>query len=180
MSDPGGLYLSSGRLWYAGVMMRGLLVLSLMVGSACGPGSDVSPAPVGGKEAMTTPYVAIQETLARDSIDGLAQLSARVVTAAEAAQAQAGVPEVIAGAGRVAVQDIDTARLAFAKMSMGLITYLKQHAEERADLEVVFCPMAFNNKGAHWVQKTGEIVNPYHGMMMLHCGDKVPWEKAPG
>ena len=29
-------------------------------------------------------------------------------------------------------------------------------------------------------QKTGEIVNPYHGMMMLHCGDKVTWDKAPG
>jgi hypothetical protein len=40
--------------------------------------------------------------------------------------------------------------------------------------------MAFNNKGAFWVQKEGEIVNPYHGMMMLHCGDKVTWDKAPG
>lgn len=168
------------RLWYARVMMRGLLFLSLALGSACSSGTDVAAAPIAGKEAMATPYVAIQETLARDSIDSLAQLSARVVTAAEPVQGQAGVAEVIAGAGRVAVQDIDTARLAFNKMSMGLITYLKQHAEERADLEVVFCPMAFNNKGAHWVQKTGEIVNPYHGMMMLHCGDKVAWDKAPG
>ena len=49
-----------------------------------------------------------------------------------------------------------------------------------AGYEVVFCPMAFNNKGAYWVQKTGEIINPYHGMMMLHCGDKVAWDKAPG
>ncbi len=129
---------------------------------------------------MTTPYVAIQETLASDRIDGLAQLSARVVTAAEVAQAQPGVSEVIAGAGRVAVQDIDTARVAFSKMSLGLITYLKRHPQERGALEVVFCPMAFNNKGAYWVQKTGEIVNPYHGMMMLHCGDKVSWDLAPG
>ena len=167
-------------MWYAGVMVRGLLILSLTVTTACSQGSAVAPAPVGLQEAMTTPYVAIQETLARDSIDGLAQLSARVVTAAEPVQAQAGVAEVIVGAGRVAVQDIDTARLAFSKMSMGLITYLKLHPEEREALEVVFCPMAFNNKGAHWVQKAGEIVNPYHGMMMLHCGDKVPWDLAPG
>ena len=54
------------------------------------------------------------------------------------------------------------------------------HTEQRSGYEVVFCPMAFNNKGAYWVQKTGEIVNPYHGMMMLHCGDKVTWDKAPG
>jgi hypothetical protein len=162
-------------------MTRWLVILSLTLGIACGPGGGTPPpAPTSGKEALTVPYVAIQETLARDSIDGLSQLSARVVTAAEPVQDQAGIGDVVAGAGRVAVQDIDTARLAFHKMSLGLITYLKQHAGERGDLEVVFCPMAFNNQGAHWVQRTGEIVNPYHGMMMLHCGDKVPWDKAPG
>lgn len=161
-------------------MTRWPLILSLTLGVACGPGGGTPPAPTSGKEALTVPYVAIQETLARDSIDGLSQLSARVVTAAEPVQDQAGIGDVVAGAGRVAVQDIDTARLAFHKMSLGLITYLKAHAGERADLEVVFCPMAFNNQGAHWVQKTGEIVNPYHGMMMLHCGDKVPWDQAPG
>lgn len=160
--------------------MRWLLTLTLMMGAACGSGSGTAPAPASGKEALTVPYVAIQETLARDSIDGLSQLSARVVTAAEPVQDRTGIAEVVAGAGRVAVQDIDTARLAFSKMSMGLITFLKQNPGERADLEVVFCPMAFNNKGAHWVQRTGEVINPYHGMMMLHCGDKVPWDQAPG
>jgi len=159
---------------------RWLLTLTLTMGAGCGSGTGTPPAPASGKEALTTPYVAIQETLARDSIDGLSQLSARVVTAAEPVQDRQGIAEVVAGAGRVAVQDIDTARLAFSKMSMGLIAYLKVHPGERADLEVVFCPMAFNNKGAHWVQRSGEIVNPYHGMMMLHCGDKVAWDQAPG
>ena len=166
-------------MWYAGSMTRWLLSLTLALAAACGSGVS-DQAVVAGPEAMTTPYLTIQETLARDSIDGLSQLSARIVTAADSAQAAAGVPELIAGAGRVAVPDIDTARLAFSKMSMGLITYLKQHPGERADLEVVHCPMAFNNKGAFWVQRSGAINNPYHGMMMLHCGDKVAWEKAPG
>ena len=161
-------------------MTRWLLTLTLSMGAACGSGSGTPPVPASGKEALATPYVAIQETLARDSIDGLSQLSARVVTAAEPVQDQTGIAEVVAGAGRVAVQDIDTARLAFSKLSMGLIVYLKQHPGERADLEVVFCPMAFNNKGAYWVQRSGKIVNPYHGMMMLHCGDKVAWDQAPG
>lgn len=167
-------------MWYAGTVTRWLLTMTLSLGAACGSGAIPPPPPAAGKEAMTTPYVAIQETLARDSIDGLSQLSARVVTAAEPVQAQPGVAEVIAGAGRVAVEDIDTARLAFSKLSMGLITYLKQHPGDRADLEVVHCPMAFNNKGAFWVQRVGEIINPYHGMMMLHCGDKVGWDSAPG
>lgn len=167
-------------MWYAGSVTRWLLSLTLAVAAACGGSGASDQAVVSGPEAMTTPYLTIQETLARDSIDGLSQLSARVVTAAEPAQAELGVPEIVAGAGRVAVPDIDTARLAFSKMSMGLISYLKQHPDERGDLEVVHCPMAFNNKGAYWVQRKGEIINPYHGMMMLHCGDKVAWDKAPG
>ncbi len=141
----------------------------------------------GGKAAPTSkdasvvePYILIQETLARDSLDKLPELSARVVVAADALSQAPGVGDITAGAGRVAAQDIDTARAGFQKMSGGLITYLKANPDRRAGYEVVFCPMAFNNKGAYWVQKSGEIVNPYHGMMMLHCGDKVPWEKAPG
>jgi hypothetical protein len=33
-----------------------------------------------------------------------------------------------------------------------------------------FCPMAFDNKGAHWISKEREIKNPYFGNEMLNCG----------
>ncbi|WAS93950.1 hypothetical protein [Nannocystis punicea] len=158
-------------------MPRLILLLSL-VAVACSSEAGKSAPPTPG--SIVQPYVTIQETLAADRLDKLSELSAQVVVAAEPLQKEAGVAEVVAGAGRVAAQDIDTARAGFEKMSMGLISYLKSHSDQRAGYEVVFCPMAFNNKGAYWVQKTGEIVNPYHGMMMLHCGDKVAWDKAPG
>ncbi len=145
--------------------------------AACGGTGPAAPA--GKDESVVEPYIAIQETLARDSLDKLSELSARVVVAADRVQSEPGIGEMTAGAGRAAAQDIETARAGFQKMSMGLITYLKAHADQRGGYEVVFCSMAFNNKGAYWVQKTGEIVNPYHGMMMLHCGDKVAWDKAP-
>lgn len=154
--------------------------LPLVVAAAAGCGGASEPAAPAAPKSLVEPYIAIQETLARDSLERLSELSAQVVVAAEPVQSQPGVAEVVAGAGRVAAQDIDTARAGFQKMSGGLITYLKAHADQRGGYEVVFCPMAFNNKGAYWVQKTGEIVNPYHGMMMLHCGDKVAWDKAPG
>lgn len=158
-------------------MTKWISLIVLALGACSGSGTNTAPV---GKEPMTAPYTAIQETLANDSIDELAKLSARVITAAEPVQDQAGVGDVIAGAGRVAAQDIDTARASFEKVSMGLIKYLKQHPAEREGLEVIHCTMAFNNKGAYWVQKSGEIINPYHGKMMLHCGDKVAWDKAPG
>lgn len=150
-----------------------------MLAAACGgqatkKDSSVEPG------SLVAPYIAIQETLAKDSVEGLPELSAKVVVAAAPIEKEPGIGEVVAGAGRVAALDIETARVGFQKMSMGLISYLKAHADQRAGYEVVFCPMAFNNKGAYWVQKQGDIVNPYHGMMMLHCGDKVAWDKAPG
>ena len=34
-----------------------------------------------------------------------------------------------------------------------------------------FCPMAFDNKGATWLQENDQVLNPYFGDMMLHCGE---------
>ncbi|MCA9637059.1 MAG: DUF3347 domain-containing protein [Myxococcales bacterium] len=147
--------------------------------ASAGEGGAKAAAPAGAS-AFLTPYITIQETLADDSVDHLAELGAQVVGGAEALQDKPGVGDLLAGAGRIAAQDIETARVAFEKMSMGVIAYLKATPADRDGYEVVHCPMAFNNKGAYWVQKIGEITNPYHGKMMLRCGDKVEWEKAPG
>lgn len=35
----------------------------------------------------------------------------------------------------------------------------------------VYCPMAFNNRGAHWLSPEAEVINPYFGASMLHCGE---------
>ena len=37
----------------------------------------------------------------------------------------------------------------------------------------VKCPMAFNNRGATWLQISSEVQNPYFGSAMLGCGDVV-------
>jgi len=33
-----------------------------------------------------------------------------------------------------------------------------------------FWPMAFNDKGAHWISQNKEIQNPYFGDKMMKCG----------
>jgi Cu(I)/Ag(I) efflux system membrane fusion protein len=38
-------------------------------------------------------------------------------------------------------------------------------------LYLVFCPMAFDNKGAFWISADKEIRNPYFGDKMLKCGE---------
>jgi membrane fusion protein, copper/silver efflux system len=36
-----------------------------------------------------------------------------------------------------------------------------------------FCPMAFDNRGAHWLQDKEGVENPYFGDMMFQCGEEV-------
>ncbi len=164
------------------------IALVIAFSAACGADTRSSSEPSkasqdSGKshgDPLVDPYIRIQETLADDSIDHLAELGAQLVAGSETLQEKPGIAEVLIGAGRIASPDIETARLAFQKMSMGLIAYLKATPAARADLQVIHCPMAFNNKGAYWVQSTGDVQNPYHGKMMLRCGDPVSWKKSPG
>jgi Cu(I)/Ag(I) efflux system membrane fusion protein len=65
---------------------------------------------------------------------------------------------------------IEQQREAFYSLSQQLAMTLKtfpiQHPVYQA-----FCPMAFDNKGATWLQQSNEVLNPYFGEMMLHCGE---------
>ncbi|MCG8558005.1 MAG: efflux RND transporter periplasmic adaptor subunit [Proteobacteria bacterium] len=40
-----------------------------------------------------------------------------------------------------------------------------------ATLRLAFCPMAFDAKGAEWIQNDEPLANPYYGAAMLRCGE---------
>ena len=63
-------------------------------------------------------------------------------------------------------EDIDTAREKFQKLSEVVVglSLPEKHV-------VAFCPMANDGEGASWVQKEGELRNPYYGSKMLTCGE---------
>lgn len=66
---------------------------------------------------------------------------------------------------------IEAKRQAFQPVSDNLYTLLQT---VRYDKEVVYhqyCPMAFNDQGAFWLSNSTEIMNPYFGKKMLHCGE---------
>jgi Cu(I)/Ag(I) efflux system membrane fusion protein len=70
--------------------------------------------------------------------------------------------------------DIDAARKAFATLSNELIAVVVQFGiPETQQLYRIHCPMAFNKKGADWLQADKEIRNPYFGASMLKCGEIV-------
>lgn len=153
-----------------------LLFAAAVCFAACG--GDKKPASDG---SLLTPYLSIQETLAADKIDGLPELGAAVVAASEGKADKPGVDKIVQGAGRIAAQDIATARSAFRTMSEGMIEYIKADASKQSDNMLVHCTMTFAGEGAPWVQKQGKVMNPYEGAMMLHCGDVLEWtDKVPG
>jgi Cu(I)/Ag(I) efflux system membrane fusion protein len=75
------------------------------------------------------------------------------------------------GAITEAVQ-IEAARQAFEQLSNELIAVVRQFgvAENRV-LYRLHCPMAFDNKGADWLQIDKDTRNPYFGASMLKCGE---------
>lgn len=139
-------------------------------------GCRSKPGDVAPDGTILTPYLGIGEVLSADQLDGVAQLGAQLVIASEAHSEEPGVAEMLAAAGRIGGADISTARLAFRKMSEGMIAWLAANPEQRAGLELVHCPMAFTNEGAYWVQRSGQLENPYEGAMMLRCGAKLAWD----
>ncbi len=68
--------------------------------------------------------------------------------------------------------DIEEVRASFELVSNSIIELHNKfgHADERT-FYLAFCPMAFGNKGAYWLQTDSIIDNPYFGASMLRCGE---------
>ena len=131
-------------------------------------------------------YEAIWQTLATDSLGGLAEhaegihkATGRIVedwSTEKAGLASDAVAEDAAASFNAIAKaalylgeatDLATAREAFYEMSKPMVRLNKHLAGER--LHVVYCSMAKKS----WLQRTEKIANPYHGKMMSGCGEIV-------
>jgi len=66
---------------------------------------------------------------------------------------------------------ISLARESFASVSQQLIEILRRLGAPGETLYVFHCPMAFDGRGANWVQADQETRNPYFGAAMPTCGE---------
>jgi hypothetical protein len=99
-------------------------------------------------------YVAAQEALAADNFK-LAKSSLELL----AKDSEGELKELTESA--LKAKDLKTLREAFQPLSEFIAK-----AELPNGMAVVYCPMV----KAHWVQKNGEVANPFYGSAMLHCG----------
>jgi len=124
-------------------------------------------------------YLKIQERLAADSTEGIAGEAQTL--AAQASSLDAGqvsgehaahyseIPAKLHSAARGLsnAPDIRSAREAFRDLSRPMAMWAT--ISRPPGINVVFCSMA----GASWLQREGEVRNPYYGAAMLNCGEVV-------
>lgn len=66
--------------------------------------------------------------------------------------------------------DIEAQRKSFAIYNNSLFFMAKAFGIADQQVYYQYCPMAFDNQGAYWISGTKEVLNPYFGDKMLHCG----------
>ena len=121
--------------------------------------------------ALVELYVPIQEALAADSAAKVKEQAAKLAAAA-AAEAKGAVDgkalDAVANAARgMTANDLDGLREQFKPVSIALAKLVEK--ESVAGHGIYFCPMA----DAYWIQKSGDVANPYYGKSMLRCGEAV-------
>ena len=67
---------------------------------------------------------------------------------------------------------ISQSRTAFLHLSQAIISLhdIFGHQDSK-NYYLTYCPMAFDNKGAHWLQTVDTVYNSFYGDMMLRCGE---------
>ena len=106
---------------------------------------------------------------ALDSVDmGLLKGPAHMAWMQQLGKAQTAAKEL------VKAQDISGMRAAFETLSDTLYASIQQFGTSGSLTIYRFnCPMAFNNRGAYWLQQSEQTENPYYGSKMFRCGTKI-------
>ena len=68
-------------------------------------------------------------------------------------------------------QELEAFRAIYEEISRSLLTLTRSFGPPgEATLYEAHCPMAFQDRGANWLQDQKKVLNPYEGSRMLHCG----------
>jgi hypothetical protein len=125
---------------------------------------------------VTNAYLVLQAQLVNDEFKA-ARISFDRVHSAAQASALPITPALRKRIDDAALQggaaaDLPRQRVAFGALSDALIAWFRTQDNPLADgLSVAHCPMAFEGKGAKWIQRGEQIANPYFGTEMSTCGN---------
>lgn len=121
----------------------------------------------GAAKPVFENYLAVQASLASDSVEFISASASALAQAVQTDTAKTFPAEVASQAEALAkAKDLATARKAFQPLSTSLIRYAKSGSIPAGTLHEVYCPMA----KASWLQADKTVRNPYFGQAMLDCG----------
>lgn len=77
--------------------------------------------------------------------------------------------------------DVDALRDQLVPLNSAVEKYIRTFGHDRTQpLVRMFCPMAFDNRGASWFQLDDKVRNPYFGKRMYRCGEATAAIAADG
>ncbi len=69
------------------------------------------------------------------------------------------------------IKGLDNKRSYFSHISELMYCTIKSFGLKQGNLFAIFCPMAFDGKGAYWISDSKTVQNPYLGSKMPTCGE---------
>lgn len=76
--------------------------------------------------------------------------------------------------------DLKAARRDFAYFSTAVADLVREnHLQHTAGLRIFQCPMAPGIGIGRWLQRSGELKNPFYGSAMLECGEEIDAPSVP-
>jgi len=150
------------------------------------PGAESGPE---GEDATQTAhhgdavraYLELQEALADDDPSGAARAFETLRAACDPAtltqDTPAGIRTAVAALHAEmqgpAAADLGTLRQRFEAITAAFTSLLDAAGQPLTEpLYRMHCPMAFDNRGADWIQRGTTLANPYFGASMLRCGSQ--------
>jgi len=136
-------------------------------------------------DRVYTSYFKFQDALASDDMRGsraAAKDLAQVIQELSFPASEGEVVQEVWEASQMDIQkalehrehwgNLGNARRSFEDISRVMIRLERQFGHGGVgDAYELFCPMAFDNKGATWLQAEETVNNPYFGASMLRCGE---------
>jgi len=136
-------------------------------------------------DAVAGAYFDIQHALSSDSLEDakrgskkllnkLAAVDMKLLTGETHMEWMKQEKKIKEAAGElVQAGDIEAARVRFELLTEPITAVIKTFGSVKAAVYRFHCPMAFDNKGAYWLQNHEDTRNPYFGSSMLLCKDSV-------
>ena len=147
---------------------------------------DTPPEVIQQLNGFVGPYLGLGKALAADDLEGAKQavepLHQRlasllpIVSESKAVEMwskeKRDLSEIVARLQKA--NDLAALRSGFALLSEQMLSLERMFGlPTDAALYELHCPMAFDGRGASWIQSDDAVRNPYYGPSMLKCADKV-------